>query len=218
MSKTAVVIGATGLIGNALLKQLLADERYARIIVLARRNTGLESEKLEELTGDLLDQDFWKSIPRVQAEDVFCCIGTTRAKTSDMQEYKNIDYGIPLQAAHWGLKNGLQKFVVISSIGADKNSRVFYTRTKGQMEEALRKLSIPRLYILRPSVLMGHRNEFRFGEAVGKILTKAFSWLLPGRYKGIKGQTVAQAMIILANSTSGQAVYESEEIRSLVEG
>ncbi len=214
MSKTAVIIGATGLIGGAVLKQLLADERYAKVVVLARKSTGLTHTRLEEVIGNLLDDNFWKL--KMLVDEVFCCIGTTQAKTSDMQVYKNIDYGIPVHAAQWGLRSGMQKFLVISSMGASKNSRIFYSRTKGQMEEALRKMAIPRLYILRPSLLLGDRNEFRLGEAVGKFFTKTFSFLIPARYKGIKGETVAQSMVILANSTSQKVIYESEELRSLV--
>ncbi len=213
MNKTAVVIGATGLIGAQLLEKLLRDERYQDVWVLARRSTGIEHPKLKEKIGDLLDDAFWKF--EIAVDDVFCCIGTTQAKTSDMQLYKSIDYGVPLQVAHWGLKNGMQKYLVISSMGANKKSRIFYSRIKGQMEDALRKMAIPRLYLLRPSLLLGNRNEFRMGEALGKFFTRVFSPLIPAKYKGIQAETVASAMINLANSTADSVVYESDELRSL---
>lgn len=211
MNKRAVVIGATGLVGHKLLLKLLADPRYEKILVPGRRTAGVEHDKLEEITGDLLDPDFWHF--EWHTDEVFCCVGTTRAKTSDMGEYKQIDFGIPIHSAQWAIKNGAAKFLVISSIGANKNSHLFYSRIKGQMEEALHKMAIPRLYILRPSIIMGHRNEQRTGEIIGKILTRAFSFLIPSRYKGIEADTIAGAMINLANSTEEKVVYESDELR-----
>lgn len=214
--KRAVVIGATGLVGHTLLMQLLADERYSKVLVLGRRSVDYKHDKLEERLGDLLSDEYWKFTWAV--DEVFCCVGTTRSKTSDMGVYKQIDYGIPVHSAQWAIKNGVGRYLVISSIGADKKSRIFYSRVKGQMEEALRKMAFPRLYILRPSIILGHREERRIGESIGKFLTRTFSFLLPSRYKGIHARSIAAAMIALANSTSNEVVYESDELRKLSAG
>lgn len=213
MKNRAVILGATGLIGGHLLDNLLKEDTYDEILVLGRSSTGRSHPKLKEKLGDLLDDNFFKE--PLECNHLYCCIGTTQSKTSDLAVYKHIDYGIPVHAATAGLKGGMQKFLVVSSLGANPKSKMFYSRTKGQMEEALRKMSIPRLHIFRPSLLLGDRDETRIGEKVGVAINKVLGWAFPAKYRGISAKKVAHAMFAVANSISDKEVYESDEIRRL---
>lgn len=213
MKRKACILGATGLVGSQLLNYLLEDDKYDEVLVYARRSTGVEHPKLHEIVGDLLDESFFNE--PIFAEDIFCCIGTTQSKTPDVSVYKQIDFGIPVHSAQAGIRGGMRKFLVVSSIGANANSRMFYPKVKGQMEDALKKMAIPRLHIFRPSMLLGDRNEFRFGESVGKALVKVFGVFIPSKYKGISASEVAQAMHRVAVSDVGKLVYESDEIKKM---
>lgn len=213
MKRKACILGATGLVGSQLLNYLLEDDKYDEVLVYARRSTGVEHPKLHEVVGDLLDEGFFND--PIFAEDIFCCIGTTQSKTPDVSVYKQIDFGIPVHSAQAGIRGGMRKFLVVSSIGANANSRMFYPKVKGQMEDALKKMAIPRLHIFRPSMLLGDRNEFRFGESVGKALVKVFGVFIPSKYKGISASEVAQAMHRVAVSDVGKLVYESDEIKKM---
>tara|TARA_R110000850_G_scaffold68457_3_gene152825 strand:- start:670 stop:1314 length:645 start_codon:yes stop_codon:yes gene_type:complete len=209
----AVILGATGLVGKHLLDTLLNEDSYDEILVIGRSSTGLNHPKLKEQLGDLLDDNFFKE--PLECNHLYCCIGTTQSKTSDLAVYKHIDYGIPVHAATAGLKGGMQKFLVVSSLGANPKSKMFYSRTKGQMEETLRKMSIPRLHIFRPSLLLGDRDETRIGEKVGVFINKVLGWAFPAKYRGISAKKVATAMYVVANSISDKEVYESDEIGRL---
>ncbi len=215
MTNRAILLGATGLIGGHLLDILLEGNAYDEVLVIGRSSTGRNHPKLTEKLGDLLDDDFFKQ--PLECQHMYCCIGTTQSKTSDLTVYKHIDYGIPVQSAMAGLKGGMQKFLVVSSLGANPKSKMFYSRTKGQMEEALRKMSIPRLHIFRPSLLLGDRDETRIGEKVGVAINKLLGWAFPAKYKGIPAKKVAQAMYAVANSISDKEIYQSDEIRRLVQ-
>ncbi len=211
MSKKAVVIGATGLVGKHLLEYLLEDDFYSAVTVYARKPLEKENPKLTQIIGDLLDDDFFGDC--IEADHTFCCIGTTQSKTPDLSLYKNIDYGIPVRVAQMGLKGGMDKFLVISSMGANEKSHLFYPRVKGQMEKALRKMGIPHLHIFRPSLILGKRDEFRVGEKLGIFLYKIFGFLIPAKYKGIQATTIARAMQKIAKGNYSQTVYLSHEIQ-----
>ncbi len=213
MTNRAIILGATGLVGGHLLDLLLAGGDYDEVLVLARTSTGREHPRLQERIGDLLHDDFFKE--PLEAEHIFCCIGTTQSKTPDLTLYKHIDFGIPVKAAQAGLRGGMHKYLVVSSVGANPKSKMFYSRTKGQMEESLMKMSIPRLHIFRPSLLMGERDEFRLGEKIGSLIVRAFGWAMPAKYKGISAERVARAMYTVARSVSEKEIFESDEIRRL---
>lgn len=213
MESKAAILGATGLVGSHLLQMLLEDDYYDQVIVYGRRSTGIEHPKLREILGDLLDDDFFEQ--GIKAEDVYCCIGTTQSKTPDLSVYKKIDYGIPVRAAKAGLTGGMQKFLVVSSMGANPSSKTFYSRTKGQMEAALQRMAIPRLHLFRPSLLMGERDENRLGENIAAALFKVFGWAIPKKYKGIQASTVARAMHHVARNLYDKEIIESDEIREM---
>lgn len=214
--KTAIILGATGLTGSLLLKRLIEDESYINIKLFSRSSSGNTSPKVKEFIGDVLQLDSF--IEDFVADEVFCCIGTTSSKTKDRNLYRAIDFGIPEAAAKLAFKNNIPTFIVMSSLGANANSKVFYTRTKGEMEQAVLNHKIPNTYILRPSLILGDRNESRFGERVGAILIKLTSVFLVGRlkkYRAIKADHIAAAMIKLALITPDMKIVNSDIIQEL---
>lgn len=199
MSKTAIILGASGLTGGILLDQIIKDNYYTRIKLFSRSKIEGLPNKVFQFIGDLFEiesfaEDFTGDV-------VFCCIGTTKSKTSDKNLYKKIDCGIPANASKLAKVNGIETFIVISAMGANKNSRVFYNKTKGEMEQAIFKQNIKNTYVLRPSLINGERNESRFLEHLG---IKVFNFLNPllfgplEKYQSIKAETIAKAMLYIA--------------------
>ncbi|MGK0406617.1 MAG: hypothetical protein ACJAZH_000432 [Roseivirga sp.] len=208
----AILLGASGLVGHFLLTELLNDSDYSKIEIFSRSPLGLNSPKVTEHIGDLLSEEFWPDY--LEADAVFVCIGTTKAKTSDMETYKAIDFGIPLKAAALSKKGNVKHFSVVSSIGADAQSRNFYLKTKGQMEAAIADLDLPSFYFLRPSMILGPRQEKRFGENIGKIITSKLSFLFPAKYKGVEAADIAKAMWALSKGKKAPQIIESQIIKS----
>jgi uncharacterized protein YbjT (DUF2867 family) len=214
--KTAIVLGGTGLTGNLLINRLLADDSYACIKLFSRKASGIKSEKIEEFVGDLFQLEHFKD--DFTADEVFCCIGTTSAKTKDRVVYKAIDFGIPYTAARLARENNIPTFLVISSMGANTRSSIFYSRTKGEMEQAVLGENIPHTYILRPSLIMGNRAERRMGESVGAAVLKFTNVVLVGRlkkYRAIEADCIAAAMIHLALSKPPTGIVISDKLQEL---
>ncbi len=213
MSKTAIILGATGLTGSLLLEMLLEDERYGHVTLFSRNSCGIKHPKLTEYIIDMFQLEHYKE--KFKADEVFCCIGTTKAKTSDKEIYTKIDYGIPVAAASLCKENDIETFVVISALGAKKSSKIFYNRIKGKMEAAVLEFNIKNTYILQPSLITGDREEKRLGESIMKFV---FSLLKPilqfgelKRYRPIHPETIANCMVWLANHD-----YKSGRIKSKV--
>lgn len=213
MKKTAILLGATGLTGSLLLNRLIADPDYDKIKIFSRTAVGINSDKIEEHLIDLMKLE--NQLDSFKGDVVFCCIGTTKAKTPDKDLYRKIDHGIPVTAAKLAKQNAIPKYIVISSLGANKNSSVFYNKTKGEMECDVLNEAIPETYLLRPSLIVGDRNESRFGEKIGAIFLKTFSFLIPKKYKSINAATIASAMHQLAKEPYRNTVIPSDEIRVL---
>ncbi|CDF81108.1 nucleoside-diphosphate-sugar epimerase [Formosa agariphila KMM 3901] len=216
MGKTAIVLGATGLTGGNLLQALLKDRSYSRIVLFSRSTCGIKHAKITEYLIDLFELDNYKTL--FLADVVFCCIGTTKSKTPNKAIYHNIDYGIPLAAANLCLKNNIETFICISALGADAKSKVFYNRTKGEMEAVVLSLKIKNTYMLQPSLIVGGRNEFRLGEYLGKILMRLLSPLFIGKlnkYKPIESETIVSAMLWLAEHTYELERIPSEKIKEI---
>jgi len=212
--KTAIVLGGTGLTGALLLSRLLADNSYSSIKLFSRKASGNSSSKVKEFIGDILQLEQFKE--DFTADEVFCCIGTTSAKTKDRSVYRAIDFGIPSAAARLAKANNIPTFIVMSSIGANARSRVFYSRTKGEMEQAVLDQNLAHTYILRPSLILGERNEKRFGESMGAVFLKLSHFFLIGKlkkYRAIKADCIAAAMIHIAESKPGLQLVNSELIQ-----
>ncbi len=209
----AILLGSSGLVGHFLLTELLNDSDFKEIELYSRRSLGLQSPKVTERIGDLLSDDFWPE--SLEADAVFVCIGTTKAKTSDNEQYRAIDKGIPFKAAQLASKGKVKHFSVVSSLGASAKSSNFYLKTKGQMEESIRALELPSLHILRPSMILGPRREKRLGEGIGKFLFNAFSFLIPSKYQGVEAEDIARAMLALAKGQKAEEVILSDKIADI---
>lgn len=211
-AKTALVIGASGMIGSDLLKLLLVDERYGKVIALVRKPLGVEHPKLEQRRYDF----DWPNTDMIEGDEFFCCLGTTIRKAGSQEAFKRVDYQYVLETAQVALQKGAKRMVLLSSVGANKDAKVFYTRVKGEIEAAVAALGFESCFILRPSMLLGVRDELRMGELVGKFAMTTFSKLIPKKYKAIEGKQVAAAMIKTINSDKkGVQILESDELLDL---
>jgi uncharacterized protein YbjT (DUF2867 family) len=214
--KIAIILGATGLTGNLLLQLLLKDNHYKKIKLFSRSTSGVVHPKIEEYLGDLIHLETFKN--DFKADEVFCCIGTTKSKTSDKELYKKIDFGIPTKAAKLCKENGINTLVIISALGANSKSNIFYSRTKGEMEDAVIELQIPKTHILQPSLIGGKREEKRIGEWIFIQLMKVANLVMAGplkKYKSIHPKDIAKAMVWLANNEFKAVRIPSDEIKSL---
>ena len=206
--KTALIAGSTGLVGKQLLTLLLEANRYEKVIALTRHDLGIQHPKLEELRVDysILDQYTDKLI----ADDVFCCLGTTMAKAKTKERFYEVDFTYPLRLAVIAKLNGTKQYMLVSALGADKTSSIYYNRVKGEVEEAIGNLGFEALHIFRPSLLLGPREEKRTGEDAAKIFYRYFGFRIPSRYKGIEASTVARSMLHFASQDQkGKFVHES---------
>ena len=216
MKKTAIILGASGLTGSIVLEKLLNDDRYDTIKLFSRKRIDGVSSKVKQYIGDLLAIETFKK--KFTGDVVFCCIGTTAKKTPNKIEYKAIDYGIPLAAATLAKANKINIFTVVSSIGANTKSSVFYSKTKGEMERDVLSKKIEYTYILQPSIIEGNRIEQRLGEKIGLLVFKILQPLFFGKlkkYKITEAKHIAQAMINLANSSSQEIIITSNKIKEI---
>jgi len=207
MKKTAIILGATGLTGHILLQQLMDDERYNEIKLFSRSKIEGLPKKVTQFIGNLLQLEDFKD--NFTADEVYCCIGTTSKKTPDKILYKKIDFGIAVTAAKLSKENNINTFLIISAMGANIKSSVFYNRTKGQMEQAVLHQHVKNTYILRPSLIGGKRKEQRVLEKIGLAIFKVIQPLFIGKlkdYKVIEPENIAKTMIFLANNTNKKEV------------
>ncbi len=214
MNKTALLLGASGLTGEQCLLQLLASERYSKVTVAVRRPLSLSHPKLHTVVTDFKNL---KAIqPELKADDVFCCIGTTIAKAGSQAAFRVVDFDIPSQLAKLALAEGAQQFILCSSMGAGAASPVFYSRVKGELEEAVSQMGFKAVHIFRPSILLGDRKEQRTGEAIGRFAAEKFSFLFAGplkKYAGTPVTVLAKKMIeAAAKNASGVQIHENDEI------
>lgn len=203
MKKTAILIGATGLTGGILLQKLIADDSYEHIKLFSRTKIEGLPSKVSQFIGDILNLNQFKK--EFTGHVAFCCIGTTNAKTPNKTLYKKIDYGIPVTAAIISKENNIATFLVISAMGANAKSTVFYNKTKGEMERDVLLQNIKNTFILRPSLIGGNRKEARFLEKTALVLFKFLNPLFIGKLKNyslINAETIAQAMLNLANTNT----------------
>lgn len=212
MKKTAIVIGATGLVGSHVLNLLLQDERYQTVKVFHRRSTGINHPKLKEHLVDFKNLDSWRS--QLTGDELYSALGTTIKKAGSQEAQYTIDFTYQFETAKAAAENGVSKFALVSSAGANPKSRAFYPKLKGELDEAVKELSFEVITILRPSILEGDRSENRLGETVGIILAKIFT-KIPGlkKYRPIFAETVARGMInSLRKCPPRYHIFELDEI------
>ncbi len=200
MPKAAIILGATGLTGGMLLQQLLEDDRYEKIKLFSRNSVEINNPKIEEHLIDLFKLEEHKD--KFTGDEVFCCVGTTKKKTPDHNTYTKIDRGIPVTAARLCKANSIDTFLVVSALGANPKSRVFYNRIKGKMEKEVLEQEIKNTYILQPSLITGERKESRSFEKVGKVMLNFINPFFLGtlrKYKSISAESIARAMVAIAN-------------------
>jgi uncharacterized protein YbjT (DUF2867 family) len=214
--KTATLIGATGLVGGELLSLLLDDNYFRKVRILVRRPFTMNHPKLERKLVDFSDADSLL-VDLDESDVVFCTIGTTMKKVRGNKEvYRKIDYDIPVNIARYCKIMNCKNFIVVSAVGADSGRRNFYLKLKGEVEDILKKVGIESTYIMRPSMLLGKRNEFRFGERIAIPLIKKIAFLLPSKYKPIEAKDVAKAMLVAAKKhEKGLFVIEYKKMRRL---
>lgn len=214
--KTAIVLGATGLTGRFLLARLVKDEGYSAVKLFSRSSNGYSHPKVEEHLVNFQEPEDFKEL--FTGDVLFCCIGTTKAKTPNEEIYKKIDHGIPVLAARLAKRNGIKKFMVVSALGANPGSRLFYNRTKGEMERDVLKQNISKTFIFQPSLISGKRKEKRTLEFLGKMVMRIINPLLVGplkKYRSIDPDTIARAMIVVAAEGYRKVKIESDEIKKI---
>jgi uncharacterized protein YbjT (DUF2867 family) len=206
----AVIAGATGLVGSQLLPRAIADERYGRVVAITRRPLDRLDEKLATVPADFerLDEVLASAIAGTHAVDVYCCLGTTIGSAGSEQAFARVDHDFVVALAQWAKRIGARRMVVISALGADAKSRIFYNRVKGETEQDLRALGLP-LTIVRPSLLAGDRKELRLGERIALALSAPVGPLLPARVRPIAAADVAQAMLDATRADSPPVLIDS---------
>lgn len=213
--KTVVVAGASGLVGSKLMEMLCENVTVKKIIVLSRRPLEFENPKVQVVLTDFTRLQSVQS--KVEGADVvYCCIGSTIKKAGSREAFRKVDYQIPYDLAALASLAGIPKLIIISSIGSNPSSRNFYLRVKGEMERDISAdFRFQKLAFLRPSLLVGVRQEFRLGERLMQLLMSLFSFAFVGRlsrFRPVTDQTVAKAMVSISNSVNNQKVYESVEL------
>ncbi len=218
---TAVVLGSTGLTGSLLLEQLLADNDFKLIRILVRKTVKMVHPKLEQVIVDFDDiNDYADKLG--EGDIIFCCVGTTQKKVkNDKIAYEKVDYDIPVNGARIGIHKNFKKFLIVSSIGANEQSSNFYLSLKGKTENAIAEIPFESIAIFRPSLLLGKRNEYRFGEKIARGIAEIFSFTFYGvlrKYHPVDAEKVATAMIRQSKSDNhGVHYFDFEGIMNLSE-
>ena len=212
--RIALVAGATGLTGGHLLTQLLKDDRYSRITSLVRKASPKTNRNRLQLV-----VDFNKLPTLSKADDAYCCLGTTIKKAGSQAAFRKVDFEFVVNFARAARNAGAHRFMVVSSIGANAQSSIFYSRVKGEMENALREIGFGALHIFQPSLILGERKEQRAAERLGIAVFNVMGVAMLGpmrKYRPINSTTIAKAMIEAAFSDSvGTNTYQSDAIENL---
>lgn len=199
MKRSALVAGATGLVGSSVLNRLLCDPAYVRVVALSRRPLDIEHPQLSVVHSDF--SDLAARGPELRTDDVFCCLGTTLRSAGSRTAFEDVDYRMVLDLARATHAAGAQQFVVLSALGASERALSFYSRVKGRMERAVDSIGFEALHILRPSLLLGERREYRRWEALAQRYAPLLRPLCAGplrRYRPVPADEVAEAMVRLA--------------------
>jgi uncharacterized protein YbjT (DUF2867 family) len=215
--KTALVLGASGLVGNELVKILIQQKNYDKIHLLVRSPIEIKDSSCVLHVVDF--GQLHKHHELFQVTDIYCCLGTTIKKAKSKEAFRKVDFEYPVEAAKLASVSGVEKFLIITAMGSNSKSRVFYNQVKGEVEEAIGKLSLPSVHIFRPSLLLGNRAEFRLGEKIAEKASTFLNTIMVGPlrpYKAIEARNVAAAMAAVANiNQSGVNIYPSHIIERI---
>lgn len=209
--RTALLAGSTGLIGRQLLQLLLESSRYSKVIALTRHDLPGHPRLVQVRTefGELREKAH-----EIKADDVFCCLGTTMEKAGSKKNFYKVDFEYPLQLAKITNASGAKQFLLVSALGANKKSGIYYNRVKGEIEEAILQVGFETVHIFRPSLLRGRREEKRAGERAAQLLYRIVGFLIPKKYKAIDSLKVANAMLSLAaQEQKGVFIHESIQLQ-----
>ena len=217
--KTALLFGSSGLIGGHLTKQLIENSSYGKVKLFVRSDPKISDPKIEVIKTDFNNLQNHKD--EITGDDCFFCIGTTKQNAPDKDEYRRIEYNIPVEIAKIAKSNSINSFVYVSSGFADPKSSGVYLKNKGDVEQELKSLNFLKLGIMRPSFLIGDRKEKRIGEKIGIFIFKLISPFFLGplkKMKPIHSEKVAKAMIKIANENLRKTTFESDEIVEISSG
>jgi uncharacterized protein YbjT (DUF2867 family) len=201
MKKNAIIAGVTGLVGNLCLEKLHAKQLYNKITAVTRKTLRPSILGVENVVINF--DEIEKYSNQLTGDHAFCALGTTIHKAGSKEAFRKVDFEYALRFANIAKQNGAQKFILVSAIGADANSNIFYSKVKGELESELEKLGFDSLIIMQPSLLLGDRKELRAGEIIGKGLSLVTNFALWGpleKYKAIEAETVAESMIHYASA------------------
>jgi uncharacterized protein YbjT (DUF2867 family) len=219
-ARTALVFGSTGLIGRSLVEELCASDNYSAVKLFVRKqgSTVLQSDKIREFVVDFEKLNSYAD--QITGDDLYIALGTTIKKAGSVSKMEEIDRDLPVRIASIASANRIPRIAVVSSIGANALSGNYYLRIKGEMEKAILGLNFRCLAVVRPSILLGEREEKRFGENAGKFFMKIFGVFLAGKYlkyKAIEAKDVARAMIRILSDKTGKEIYESDKLQKLAD-
>jgi len=217
VKRSALLVGASGLVGGHCLRLLLESTAYSHVVVMGRKRINLAHEKLQQFEVD------FEALPsdggHFGVDDVYCCLGTTIARAGSQQAFARVDRDYPQRIAERALENEAKQFLLVSSVGANPTSTNFYLRTKGEIEQGIEAMSFQSTHIFRPSMLLGERKEFRWKERLLEPVMRATAWMFVGsleKYRPIKAVEVAAAMLRAAESGStGVNIYEGARLFQL---
>jgi uncharacterized protein YbjT (DUF2867 family) len=212
-----LLFGASGLVGGFLLEELLKSKAISEVKSFGRKNVAVKNPKLKQHIIDFEKLENFQHL--FEAELLFICLGSTIAKAGSKDQFRRIDFHYPFQISRLASSNGVKKVVAVSSLGANAKSSNFYLKTKGEMEQALFDSKIPKVVIVRPSLLLGPRKEFRFGEKIGEFLARILGWMMVGKlknYKAISAHVVARSMLYLALNDQESAIFDSYKLEKIV--
>ena len=215
--KTALLFGASGLVGSHVLSQLISINNYSKIKLFVRSSIDISDPKIEIIQTDFNNLENHRK--DIKGDDCFFCIGTTKKNSPDKNEYQRIELNIPKQVAQIAKSNNIKSYFFVSSGYANSKSSGDYLKYKGLVEEEILNLGFSKTGILRPSFILGSRKEFRLGEKIGIIIFKLLNPLFVGPFRkmrSIHSETIAIAMIKLANENIDQKIFESDQISDLV--
>lgn len=215
--KTAIIIGASGLVGSFITLNLLDDDRYEKVKVFVRNSLEIKHPKLEENIVNFENLAEWSN--KIIGSEIYSALGTTLKKAGSKEKQYKIDFTYQYDIAKAACENKVKSILLVSSLGANYKSSNFYLRMKGSLDEKIQQLAFDKISIFKPSVLVGLRSEKRFGESLSIKIAGVITSIIPAfkKYKPIKASLVAESMIKCANKTTLKKIniYEGDDIFNL---